>query len=52
MGPNKSIGCNVKECRYHAKAADFCGLEHIDVSKDVATADKEKDTECATFEKE
>lgn len=52
MGPNKTIGCVVTECRYHAKTANYCGLEHIDVSKTASTADAEKDTECATFEKD
>jgi hypothetical protein len=52
MGPNKSIGCSVTECRYHSKTANYCGLDHIDVAKNATQAEKEKDTECATFEKE
>ena len=52
MGPNKSIGCNVNECRFHAKTANYCALEHIDVSKSTTLADQERDTECATFEKD
>lgn len=52
MGPNKSIGCIVNECRYHAKTANFCALEQIKVGKTANTADMERDTECSTFEKE
>jgi len=53
MKANRSIGCNVTECRFHAKTEPMCSLESIQVSKNVSsTAQTESDTECATFEKE
>lgn len=52
MGPNKAIGCNVKECRYHAKTEEYCALDYIHVSRCTEKADDEKDTECASFERE
>lgn len=53
MNANRSIGCSVRECRYHAKSEPLCSLENIQVSKNVATtATSESDTECASFEKE
>lgn len=53
MKANRSIGCNVTECRFHAKSEPLCSLESIQVSKNVnSTAQTESDTECASFEKE
>lgn len=53
MKANRSIGCNVTECRYHAKSEQLCSLENIMVSKDSSkTAVAESDTECASFKKE
>ncbi len=52
MGPNRSIGCSVTECRYHAKNEQLCNLDRINVSKCSNAAVDEKDTECASFQKE
>lgn len=52
MKANRSIGCSVTECRYHAKTEPMCSLENIQVSKKESTAQTERDTECASFEKE
>lgn len=52
MKANKSIGCSVTECRYHAKSESACSLDRINVSKNSVSVSTEKDTECATFEKE
>ena len=52
MGPNRSIGCSVTECKYHAKTEQLCDLDRINVSKCSSAAENEKDTECATFERE
>lgn len=53
MKVNRSIGCSVTECRYHAKTEPMCSLDQIKVAKNVqATATSESDTECASFEKE
>lgn len=52
MKANRSIGCSVTECRFHAKSEPLCSLENIQVSKKTSTAVSERDTECASFEKE
>lgn len=53
MKANRSIGCNVTECRFHAKSEPLCSLESIQVSKNVdSSAQAESDTECASFKKE
>ncbi len=53
MKANRSIGCNVTECRFHAKSEQLCSLDNIMVSKGTTQiVSDEKDTECATFEKE
>ncbi|NLN49340.1 MAG: DUF1540 domain-containing protein [Clostridiales bacterium] len=53
MKSNKSIGCLVTECRFHAKSEPMCSLESIQVSKNKPTAaTTESDTECASFEQE
>jgi hypothetical protein len=53
MKANRSIGCNVTECRFHAKSEPLCSLENIQVSRNgKPTAQEESDTECASFEKE
>lgn len=53
MKANRSIGCSVTECKYHAKGEMLCSLDHIKVAKTArTTANAESDTECATFEKE
>jgi hypothetical protein len=33
MKANRSIGCNVTECRFHAKSEPMCSLESIQVSR-------------------
>ncbi|NLB79821.1 MAG: DUF1540 domain-containing protein [Clostridiaceae bacterium] len=53
MKSNKSIGCSVTECRFHAKSEPLCSLENIQVAKNKPTeATAESDTECASFEQE
>lgn len=53
MKANRSIGCSVTECRYHAKTEPMCSLDSIQVAKNKpTTATNESDTECASFEKE
>lgn len=53
MKANRSIGCTVTECKYHAKGEPMCSLDQIKVAKNVeSTAVAESDTECASFEKE
>lgn len=53
MKSNRSIGCSVSECRFHAKNENLCSLESIQVAKNKpTTATTESDTECASFEKE
>jgi hypothetical protein len=49
---NSSIGCNVTECRYHAKTVQQCSLDHIEVVKHTPTATTKEATDCGSFEKE
>lgn len=50
MNINKSIGCTVRECKFHAKDAEYCSLEHIKVVKHGAKAEKVESTDCGSFE--
>ncbi|MCX7772147.1 MAG: DUF1540 domain-containing protein [Clostridia bacterium] len=53
MRANRSIGCSVTECKYHAKNEQLCSLDQIHVDRNVTNAaSEERDTECASFEKE
>jgi len=47
---NNSISCNVSECKYHAGSQQYCTLNHIDVTKNTATAECAKCTDCASFQ--
>ena len=50
---NKAIGCNVSECKHHAKTVPQCSLEHIEVTKQGNTPVKTMQaTDCASFETE
>jgi hypothetical protein len=49
---NKSIGCTVSECRYHAKREEYCSLDHIKVVKHENRADTKQCTDCGSFEPE
>jgi hypothetical protein len=50
MEINRSIGCTVSECKYHAKKEDFCSLKHIKVVKHEKVAEKVVETDCGSFE--
>ncbi|WP_432402215.1 DUF1540 domain-containing protein [Wukongibacter sp. M2B1] len=52
MTSNKSIGCNVTECRHHAKTESYCSLNHIDVVKHANAAKTVECTDCGSFELE
>lgn len=52
MKTNRSIGCSVSECRFHAKSEPMCSLDQINVAKNATMATAESDTECASFEKD
>lgn len=51
MNPNKSIGCNVTECRHHAKNESYCSLGRIIVVKHTGLATSPECTDCGSFEK-
>ncbi|QEK13338.1 DUF1540 domain-containing protein [Crassaminicella thermophila] len=48
---NSHIGCNVTECRHHAKTVQQCSLSHIEVVKHGATATTKESTDCGSFER-
>lgn len=50
MDMNKSIGCNVNECKYHYKKDNYCTLNHIEVTKHEAMAKTTECTDCGSFE--
>lgn len=50
MKINKSIGCTVNECRYHAQEQSFCSLDHINVVKHKDKANSIEATDCGSFE--
>ncbi len=50
MTTNRSIGCNVIECKHHAKTESYCSLNHIDVVKHTGTATTVECTDCGSFE--
>lgn len=52
MKINKSIGCTVSECKYHAKKESYCSLDHINVVKHNNMAMTQKETDCGSFEAE
>ncbi|KAB3525916.1 DUF1540 domain-containing protein [Alkaliphilus serpentinus] len=52
MKVNKSIGCTVNECKYHAKNESFCSLDHINVVKHTNRATNPEATDCGSFETE
>ncbi|WP_425447075.1 DUF1540 domain-containing protein [Dethiothermospora halolimnae] len=50
MKINKSIGCTVNECKYHAKSDSYCSLDHINVVKHHSSAKNQEATDCGSFE--
>jgi len=52
MNINKSIGCTVDECRYHAKKESYCSLDQIKVVKHHDRANNQEATDCGSFEAE
>jgi hypothetical protein len=49
---NKSIGCNVTECKFHAKEAQYCSLDNIMVTHHNHPAKTVECTDCGSFEPE
>jgi hypothetical protein len=50
MDINKSIGCNVHECKYHAGTQHYCTLNDIMVTHHVEPAKTKENTDCESFE--
>ncbi len=47
---NRSISCNVRECKYHAKSEDYCTLDKIQVIKhNDATMSTVEYTDCGSY---
>lgn len=47
---NKSIGCTVHDCRYHAQNEDYCTLNAIQVVNHQTPATTKENTDCGSFE--
>ncbi len=50
MEINKSIGCNVSECKYHYKKDSYCTLNKIEVVKHEPMAKTVECTDCGSFQ--
>lgn len=50
MHANRSIECNVTECKYHAAEVQFCSLPHIKVTHHHEPAKTVECTDCGSFE--
>jgi len=48
---NSSIGCTVKDCKYHDKS-DYCTLDHIVVVKSdtMDNVKSQESTDCGSYE--
>lgn len=49
---NESICCTVRQCKHHAKDANYCTLSQIEVRKNGAFTNSTECTDCASFEKD
>jgi len=47
---NASIGCDVKDCRYHCQSRQYCSLDSIHVANQNGAAHRAQDTVCGSFE--
>lgn len=47
---NKSIGCSVNSCKYHAGNEQFCTLNNIMVGHHEQEARSKQETDCNSFE--
>lgn len=47
---NSSIGCTVKECKYHSENQDYCTLNQILVGTHEAHPSVPECTDCKSFE--
>lgn len=52
MKINKSIGCEVKSCRFHAKEQPYCSLDNIMVVQHHPEAKSVEATDCGSFKSE
>ena len=50
METNQSIGCSVKQCRFHANAQEYCTLSEIKVGTHEMNPTKPECTDCNSFE--
>ncbi len=49
--PNMSIGCSVKECKYHCNTENYCSLSNIKVGTHETNPTMCECTDCQSFEK-
>lgn len=48
---NRSISCNVRDCKYHAQNENYCTLNAIQVVNHTTPATTKESTDCGSFEK-
>ncbi|WP_300382310.1 DUF1540 domain-containing protein [Clostridium sp.] len=49
MNKNSSIGCTVKQCRYHAMSENYCSLNSIQIGTHEQNPTKIECTDCNSF---
>ncbi|TCK97736.1 uncharacterized protein DUF1540 [Natranaerovirga hydrolytica] len=49
---NRSIGCEVTTCKYHAKEQPYCSLDNIQVVQHNNQASSVEETDCGSFKNE
>ena len=49
MSHNESIGCSVRECRYHCKDDNYCTLSKIQVGTHESKPKSKECTDCESF---
>ncbi|WP_132278997.1 DUF1540 domain-containing protein [Natranaerovirga hydrolytica] len=52
MNINRSIGCEVTTCKYHAKEQPYCSLDNIQVVQHNNQASSVEETDCGSFKNE
>lgn len=52
MKVNKSIGCEVSSCKFHAKEQQYCSLDNIMVVQHHNNAESVEATDCGSFQTE
>ena len=50
MENNMSIGCTVKQCKFHSSSSDYCTLNRISVGTHESNPTMPECTDCNSFQ--